>query len=143
MRSLKTIPKGAKQIMTKRRDKQLRKNSNRRQTGFTLVEIMIVVSIIGVLMNIALPSFIHARDSGQARTCVSNLHNISLAKEQFAADNNALSTYTPVWSDLSPYIKVVGTPLCPTNGAVYEYNDLNTLPQCSYGGPAGLPHAIE
>jgi Tfp pilus assembly protein PilE len=105
---------------------------------------MIVVFIIALLLNIAAPGFIHARDVGWQRTCCTNLHNIGLAKEQFAIDNNAANTYTPVWSDLSQYIQAGSTaPLCPATGAVYELNDINTNPVCTYGGPTGLPHVIQ
>jgi prepilin-type N-terminal cleavage/methylation domain-containing protein len=114
--------------------------SRRRKAGFTLVEIMIVIMIIGLLLNIATPAFINARDVGQARACVSTLHNIVLAKEQYAIENNAPGTITPIWSNLTPYMKSNATPVCPTNGSVYSINDLNTYPTCSYGGPIGLPH---
>jgi prepilin-type N-terminal cleavage/methylation domain-containing protein len=117
------------------------KNKERRQKGFTLIEIMTVVLIIGTLLNIAAPAFIHARDVGQCRSCIANMHNISLAKEQFAIDNNAAATYTPIWSDLSVYITSgSAAPLCPSTNAVYLLNDINDEPICTYGGPVGLPH---
>ncbi|WP_119325167.1 competence type IV pilus major pilin ComGC [Capsulimonas corticalis] len=114
----------------------------RRRSAFTLVEIMIVVLMIGMLLNIAAPAFLHARDLGQARACVANLRNITSAKEQFALEHTAANTYTPVWSDISPYIKSKSAPLCPTNSSVYLLNDMNSYPACSYGGPAGLPHIL-
>jgi len=122
----------------------------RRQSGFTLVEIMIVVLIIGVLLNIATPSLISARDKGQARSCVKNLSNFQTAKEQYALDSKTPATNTnPVtWSNISPYIKTYGTvdatlgPLCPTKGDRYFYNNLTTPPTCSYGGPVGNLHVV-
>ncbi|MDQ2799229.1 MAG: prepilin-type N-terminal cleavage/methylation domain-containing protein, partial [Armatimonadota bacterium] len=51
--------------------------------GFTLVEIMIVILILGVLMNMALPSIVSARDRGQGRACVKNLNNLSMAQDQY------------------------------------------------------------
>lgn len=124
---------------TLKRKKRSRKNTG----GFTLVEIMIVVLIIGILLNIATPGFIHARDSSWQKACCANLHNIELAKEQFAIDNNSAGTYTPVWSDLSPYLESGYTePLCPATGAVYDFNEIDTEPVCTYGGPPGLPHAL-
>jgi len=126
------------------RHSNIRRRARKNRGGFTLVEIMIVVFIIAVLLNIATPGFVHARDVGWQRTCCSNLHNISLAKEQFAIDNNAASTYTPVWSDLGQYIQAGSTaPLCPATSAVYQFNDINTNPSCTYGGPSGLPHIIQ
>lgn len=121
-----------------------------RQSGFTLVEIMIVVLIIGVLLNIATPSLISARDKGQARSCVKNLSNFQTAKEQYAMDYKIpASDTTPVpWNKISPYIKTYGTvnattgPVCPTKGDSYNYNNLTTPPTCSYGGPVGSPHVV-
>ena len=55
--------------------------------AFTLVEIMIVVLIIGILVAIAVPNFIRARESARARACVANLRQIDSAKEQYAMDN--------------------------------------------------------
>src|SRR3954454_126321 len=55
--------------------------------GFTLVEIMIVVLIIGILLAIAVPNFIKARESSRTKACVANLKQIDSAKEQYAMDN--------------------------------------------------------
>ena len=98
--------------------------------GFTLVEIMIVVFIIAVLLNIATPGFIHARD-GQSwqRTCCTNLHNISPeAKEQSRYRQQcAASTYTPVWSDLGQYIQAGSTaPHWLGDKRRIQFNDINT-----------------
>ena len=120
------------------------------QAGFTLVEIMIVVLIIGVLLNIAAPGMIGARDKAQAKTCVKNLDDFMIAKEQYAMDNHiAASNTTPVtWPNISSYIKappatdpVIG-PLCPTNHASYNYNNLATLPTCPYGTSGNNPLAV-
>ena len=122
----------------------LRRARARHHAGFTLVEIMIVVLIIGVLMNIALPAFVHARDEGQARACSSNLKRISSAKEQYALVNNmgVGTAHTYVWADLNPFIRG-NQPTCPTNisgQSTYNLNALGTPPTCPYGGPVGLLH---
>jgi len=65
-----------------------------RAAGFTLVEIMIVVLIIGILLAIAIPSFITARESGRAKNCVANLAQINSGKMQCAMDNKLPSTST-------------------------------------------------
>ncbi len=120
-----------------------------RQAGFTLIEIMIVVMIIGVLLNIATPSLISARDRGQARACVKNLTDFQTAKEQYAMDNKipASSTTAITWTNISPYIRAAGGtpvtgPTCPTNGAAYNYQNLSTAPTCTYGGPVGNLHQV-
>lgn len=63
---------------------KLRKNAK----GFTLVEIMIVVAIIGLLAAIAVPNFVQARQTARTNACVNNLRLIDAAKEQYALEQN-------------------------------------------------------
>ncbi|MEO0249499.1 MAG: prepilin-type N-terminal cleavage/methylation domain-containing protein, partial [candidate division WOR-3 bacterium] len=74
----------------------------RSQKGFTLVEIMIVVLIIGILLAIAVPNFIRARESSRAKSCVANLKQIESAKEQWAMDTKAAPTATPAAKPAEP-----------------------------------------
>jgi type II secretion system protein G len=76
--------------------------NRRRERGFTLVEIMIVVLIIGILLAIAVPSFMNARERSRANACRANLRQIQAAKEQWAMANNQGPTATPGWADLVP-----------------------------------------
>ena len=71
------------------------KLSLRTHSGFTLVELMIVVGIIALLATIAVPNFAHARDSSRLNIIYSNLRVLDAAKDQWAMDNNA-ATGTPV-----------------------------------------------
>ena len=99
--------------------------------GFTLVEIMIVVAIIGLLAAIAIPSFVKARNTSQQNACINNLRQLDGAKEQWALENKKTATDTPTMTDLigtDKYIKV--TPQCPANGA-YTYGNMSTKPKCS------------
>jgi prepilin-type N-terminal cleavage/methylation domain-containing protein len=114
--------------------------------AFTLVEIMIVVLIIGILVAIAVPNFIRARESARARACVANLRQIDSAKEQYAMDQKlAQGSTMPALSVLcgtgtTTYIKG-GAPECPASGT-YAVNNLGTDPTCSIGTTAAVPHLL-
>ena len=66
-----------------------------RKSGFTLVEIMIVVAIIGLLAAIAIPNFVKARTTAQQKACINNLRQIDGAKEQWALENKKTQADTP------------------------------------------------
>jgi prepilin-type N-terminal cleavage/methylation domain-containing protein len=108
------------------------------RTGFTLVEIMIVVAIIGLLATIAIPNFMHARTTAEKTACISNLRQIDNAKENWAMESRATPTATPMISNIQPYMGrgTAGTaPTCPmdsnnTFATSYSINDLQTAPTC-------------
>ena len=104
----------------------IRKNT----AGFTLVEIMIVVAIIGLLAAIAVPNFAQARTNARRGTCINNLRLIDAAKEQYALENNKDSTTTPATTDVTPYLKGNAMPNCPASGA-YTVAAIGTVPSCS------------
>jgi len=107
----------------------------KRRGGFTLIEIMIVVLIISVLLAIAIPNFMRARETSRAKSCCSNLRQIETGKEQNAMDNK-LSDGDPVSGDLWPdYIK--DEPQCPSGGA-YTIGAIGTNALC-VGGSTGAP----
>ena len=77
----------------------------RNQKGFTLVEIMIVVAIIGLLAAIDVPSFMRARMRAQASTVLNEYRQLDAAKDQYALENNKTGTSIMVWADTTPYLK--------------------------------------
>ncbi len=107
----------------------------RKTSGFTLIEIMVVILIIALLISMALPNFFKAREKSRASTCRANLRMISTAKEQWAMDNRKTGNDTPQESDLvSVYIKGKDgkLPSCPSAGN-YDIGSVNSWPTCSVG----------
>ena len=104
----------------------------RSKKGFTLVEIMIVVAIIGLLAAIAIPNFVNARTTARNKACQANLKQIEGAIQVWAIDNNIAGTAAVTWGDIVPdYLKRM--PECPSGGT-YGITTVDADPTCSIGG---------
>jgi len=104
-----------------------------RKSGFTLVEIMIVVAIIGLLAAIAIPNFVRARNTAQTNACVNNLRQIDGAKQQWALEQKKQDTSVPDLTDITPYLKGGQMPQEPASGT-YSILAVNTNPTCTVTG---------
>ena len=121
------------------------KNRTSRNSGFTLVEIMIVVAIIGLLAAIAIPNFVRARTQSQKNACINNLRQIDGAVQQWALENKQAASATVVTADVIPYLK--SQVVCPAGGTTfansYAVTYADEKPTCkSTGGGSSKGHEM-
>jgi len=119
------------------------KISTSNKSGFTLVEIMIVVAIIGLLAAIAIPNFVKARTTSQQNACINNLRQMDGGVQQWALENKAASGAAVTLSNIKPYIKLTSAgnlPACPASGT-YAVTTVSVNPTCSLSG-AAAPHVL-
>ena len=121
----------------------LKATANQHNAGFTLVEIMIVVAIIGLLAAIAIPNFVKARATSQANACINNLKQMESAINQMALEKGLRTGSS--WNfpdDILPYFGHNTWPVCPAGG-IYGASIIGgAAPQCSLGATVTPAHVL-
>ncbi len=128
------------------------KKTNSRKQGFTLVEIMIVVAIIGLLAAIAIPNFVKARTTSQQNACINNLRLIDSSKQQWALEQRKQTSDVPAGTDIQPYLGrgVNGElPYCPVDNVnpptfahSYTVGSVGVPPLCQIVTGGTNPHIL-
>ena len=111
---------------------------------FGFREIIVSIFIIGFVVAIVRPNFIHDVRGSPALTCINNLRQIDAAKYEWALENRKTNGTVCTASDITPYIKLDANgnlPKCPSGGT-YTIGKIGEPPTCSLGANVNPPHVL-
>ena len=112
------------------------KHNKDSHAGFSVLEVLIILAVVVLLADIAIPNFIKARSQKAANACINNLRQIDAAANQFTLEQgktNGEAIHFP--DDLTPYIKLSSAgkiPGCPSGGR-YGIWRVGQIPKCTLG----------
>src|SRR5208282_6829664 len=114
-------------------------------SGFTMVEIMIVVATIGLLATMAIPNYVKARSTSQKNACINNLRQLDGAVQQWGMEFNKAATDPVALNDATPYLK--NSMICQAGGTTitdsYSVTTVQTPPTCiALGGGTANGHLL-
>jgi prepilin-type N-terminal cleavage/methylation domain-containing protein len=115
-------------------DKGQKYSSLRRPQGFSLLELMIVVSMIAIVASTTILSVVRAREQTQRQNIINNLKKISAAKDQWAMERGKSSSDTPQTTDLAPYFNGNIFPT-PVASETYFIESISSFPYADLAFP--------
>ena len=102
-----------------------------RRHGFTLIEIMIVVAIIGVILAVALPAFMKSRAQARKQVCIENLSQIESAKQHWGLETGKKDGDVATEADIVGDTKYIKRPVQCPGGGTYDFKSIGTTATCS------------
>jgi competence protein ComGC len=100
-------------------------------TGY--IGIAWAIFVIPMMLAIAIPNFVKARDTAMQNACINNLRQIDAAKKEWALEKGKADGDVPTIADLTPYFKDGKFPTCPSGGT-YTIGAVTNPPTCTIPG---------